>query len=98
MLGPGPITAMARRAEMKDFSYNSVWGLSRAEPARPGALLPALGPLDPERHERYARYLLKTSSPQRWGVAEARPKGWRPLLQGRLGRRHRTGEPPDRAL
>ena len=39
MLGPGPITAMARKAEMKDFSYHSVWGLSRTEPARPGALL-----------------------------------------------------------
>ncbi len=86
MLGPGPITAMARRAGMKDFSYDSVWGLSRSSPRDQARFFLHWDRWIPKRHEDYARYLLKNIvSSQRWGVADARPKGWDLFFKGGWG-------------
>jgi hypothetical protein len=49
------------RPGVRDHSLQGL-GAQPDQPARPGPLLPALGSLDPEPHEDYARYLLPTSS------------------------------------
>lgn len=86
MLGPGPITAMARRADMRDFSYNSVWGLSRTSPRDQARFFGRWDKWIPGRHERYAKYLLSHIVPsQRWGVADARPAGWDLFFKGGWG-------------
>jgi hypothetical protein len=86
MLGQGPITAMARRAGMRDFSYNSVWGLSRTSPRDQARFFLNWDRWIPRRHERYARYLLKNIvSSQRWGVADARPRSWDLFFKGGWG-------------
>jgi beta-lactamase class A len=86
MLGPGPIVRIARRAHMRDFSYHSVWGLSRASPRDQARFFSRWDRYVPERHERYARYLLSNIvSGQRWGIAQARPKGWRIYFKGGWG-------------
>jgi hypothetical protein len=86
MLGSGPIVAMARRAHMQDFSYNSVWGLSRTSSRDQARFFWRWDRWIPKRHERYARYLLShIVSWQRWGVARARPRGWDLFFKGGWG-------------
>ncbi len=86
MLGAGPITAMARRAGMRDFSYDSVWGLSRTSPRDQARFFLNWDRWIPGRHEGYARYLLSHIVPsQRWGVADARPAGWNLFFKGGWG-------------
>jgi hypothetical protein len=86
MLGAGPIVAMARRADMHDFSYNSVWGLSRTSSRDQARFFYRWDHFVPERHEDYARYLLShIVSSQRWGLAQARPRGWRIFFKGGWG-------------
>jgi hypothetical protein len=86
MLGSGPITAMARKAGMKDFSYHSIWGLSRTSARDQAGFFRRLDSLIPKRHRDYARYLLKNIvASQRWGVGEARPRGWDLFFKGGWG-------------
>jgi hypothetical protein len=86
MLGAGPIKATARKAGMRDFSYSSVWGLSRTSARDQARFFLHLDRWIPKRHEDYARYLLKNIvSSQRWGVADARPKGWDLFFKGGWG-------------
>ena len=86
MLGPGPIVAMTRKARMKDFSYKSVWGLSRTSARDQARFFYRWDRFVPKRHERYARYLLSHIVPsQRWGFGRARPKGWSLFFKGGWG-------------
>lgn len=86
ILGPGPIIAMARRAEMRDFSYHSVWGLSRTSSRDQARFFYRWDRFVPRRHEDYARYLLSHIVPsQRWGLAKARPRGWKIFFKGGWG-------------
>lgn len=86
MLGAGPIVAMARRIGMQDFSYNSIWGLSRTSSRDQARFFVHWDRFVPDRHERYARYLLShVVSWQRWGVGRARPPGWDLFFKGGWG-------------
>jgi hypothetical protein len=86
ILGPGPIVKIARRARMRDFSYHSVWGISRTSPRDQARFFSRWDRYVPTRHERYARYLLSNIVPgQRWGIAQARPRGWRIYFKGGWG-------------
>jgi hypothetical protein len=86
MLGAGPIVAMARRADMHDFTYNSVWGLSRTSARDQARFFYRWDHFVPKRHEDYARYLLShIISSQRWGLAKARPRGWKIFFKGGWG-------------
>jgi hypothetical protein len=86
MLGAGPIVAMARHADMHDFSYSSVWGLSRTSSRDQARFFFHWDRFVPKRHEGYARYLLSHIIPsQRWGLAKARPRGWRIFFKGGWG-------------
>ena len=86
MLGPGPIKNMARRANMDDFSYNSIWGLSRTSSRDQVRFFSHWDSFVPQRHEDYARYLLSHIVPsQRWGVGRVTPQGWRLYFKGGWG-------------
>jgi hypothetical protein len=86
ILGAGPIVAMSRRAHMQDFSYNSIWGLSRTSSRDQAHFFWRWDRWIPRRHEHYARYLLShIVSWQRWGVARARPRGWDLFFKGGWG-------------
>lgn len=86
MLGARPIVAMTRRANMHDFSYNSVWGLSRTSARDQARFFARWDRYVPKRHEGYARYLLKHIVPsQRWGFGRAKPNGWELFFKGGWG-------------
>lgn len=86
MLGAGPIGAMARRAGMRDFSYHPIWGLSRTSSRDQARFFAKWDRFVPKRHRRYARSLLSDIVPrQRWGIANARPEGWRIFFKGGWG-------------
>jgi beta-lactamase class A len=91
-LSPGRLSSLARAAGMKRFRYDPViWGNSRTNAADQLRLMHRLERLLPDRHRRYARRLLGSITPsQRWGVADARPPGWR--LQFKSGWGSGTGE------
>jgi hypothetical protein len=98
MLGSGPIISMARRIGMQAFSYHPIWGLSRTSPRDQARCFIHWDAFVPERHERYARYLLShITSSQRWGVGNARPPGW-DLFFKAAGPPATAGQPPDRPL
>jgi hypothetical protein len=88
---------LLRDGHMRHFRYSSTWGLSRASAADGASLMSRFEDIVPRRHEGYAKHLLASIvSSQRWGVARARPRGWKLFFKGGIGRRDRRGEPPDR--
>jgi hypothetical protein len=86
LLGPAGLHRVARRAGMRDFSVGSPWGNSRTSARDQVRFMYKLERYIPDRHERYARRLLKSIVPsQRWGIARARPAGWRLFFKGGWG-------------
>jgi hypothetical protein len=66
-----------------------IWGSSHITAAGYARFFGRLPDGLPARHRRFARRLLRSIVPsQRWGVARARPQGWRLLFKGgwRAGR------------
>lgn len=87
IVGAGAIERLARRAGMRRFSYDPVvWGNSRGAPRELARYIQRIDQVIPRRHESYARKLLSSIvSGQRWGVGEARPKGWKLYFKGGWG-------------
>jgi Beta-lactamase enzyme family len=74
---------LARRAGMRNFSTQGVWGLTRITPAGTARLFWSIDRWTPVRHRRYARTLLRTIVPsQRWGIAKAVPPGFTIYFKG----------------
>ena len=86
IVGEGAIRRVARDGRMRHFRYSNTWGLSRAS-ARDGAsLMSRFEAVVPDRHEGYAKHLLASIvASQRWGVARARPRGWKLFFKGGWG-------------
>lgn len=86
-LGPGPLHRLADRAGMERFSLTmSPWGLSQTSARDQAPFMHRLERFIPDRHERYARRLLRTIVPsQRWGIAEVVPRGWTIHFKGGWG-------------
>jgi hypothetical protein len=86
IVGKNAIQRVARDGRMHRFRYSSIWGLSRAS-ARDGAsLMSRFEKVVPRRHEGYAKHLLASIVlSQRWGVARARPRGWKLFFKGGWG-------------
>lgn len=86
LVGAGRIERLARRAGMRGFRLSAAWGLSQInadDQSRYFLRLPAL--VNP-RHRAYARELLAGIVPeQRWGIARARPRGWKLYFKGGWG-------------
>jgi beta-lactamase class A len=86
MVGRRRIERLARDARMRRFRYNAVWGLSRIAAGDQARYFYRFDRYVPERHERYARRLLGSIvGSQRWGVADARPDGWKLYFKGGWG-------------
>jgi Beta-lactamase enzyme family len=86
IVGEGAIRRVARDAHMRHFSYNSAWGLCRTSAGDQASFMYRFEDTIPDRHEGYARNLLAAIVPsQRWGVARARPKGWKLYFKGGWG-------------
>lgn len=85
-VGTRRMNALARRAGMRNFSYSPVWGTSTTSALDQAGLMYRIERLLPDRHRGFALGLLSRISPfQRWGVAKARPPGWRLFFKGGWG-------------
>lgn len=86
-LGRSPIERLAAKAKMRDFTYNpGRWGHSTTSARDQVWFMHRLHHYVPKRHLAYARGLLRRIVPsQRWGFAEAVPKGWRLRFKGGWG-------------
>lgn len=87
-LGREPIEELADDAGMKHFAYSSpVWGRCRTSARDQARLMRRFERYIPRRHEDFARRQLNSVvKSQRWGVAEAKPKGWGLYFKGGWGR------------
>ena len=86
MLGPRPIHALARDARMRNFSYTRPWGSSTITAADQVGFMYRLERFIPDRHDRYARYLLShVVERQRWGIGELHKPNWRFFFKGGWG-------------
>jgi len=86
IVGPRAIKALARRAKMRDFVYNTVWGASRTSAPDQARFMKNLGRYVPERHWPFARRLLSTIVPsQSWGIGQVKPEGWKLYFKGGWG-------------
>jgi beta-lactamase class A len=82
-VGPGGLARLARRAGMRHFVANLVWGgcqLTARDQARFFARIRALLP---KGHRKYGLgLLLRIVSYQRWGIPQGAPGGWRLYFKG----------------
>lgn len=86
LVGTTGLLALASRARMRRFATTPIWGMSRITAADQTRLFLDLERLTPRRHRAYALRLLATIVPgQRWGLARARPAGWRLHFKGGWG-------------
>jgi beta-lactamase family protein len=87
LVGSGRLRGLAHRAGMRRFEpVSGVWGLSRIDAVDQARYFLRIDSLAPPRHRRYALRLLRTITPsQRWGIARARPSGWRLYFKGGWG-------------
>ena len=82
-VGNRGLRRLARRAGMKRFDPNPVWGGSQITARDQARFFFRIRGLIPERHRSYALGLLRRIVPgQRWGVPRADPRGWRVHFKG----------------
>ena len=85
-LGPGPMNRLAERAHMVDFAYRRPWGMTTTSARDQARFLNGLRWHLPDRHERYAMYLLRRiTDSQRWGIGEVSTNGWSKHFKGGWG-------------
>jgi hypothetical protein len=71
---------------MRDFTYNSVWGLSRTSSRDQAHFMRRFERFVPRRHRHYAWHLLRNIVPsQSWGIGRVRPRGWKLYFKGGWG-------------
>jgi Beta-lactamase enzyme family len=90
LLGDGRVERLARAARMRDFQwvYEPGWlgGLSQISARDQARFLLHYRRYVPGRHRHFARHLLGSVVDwQRWGIADARPRGWRLYFKGGWG-------------
>jgi hypothetical protein len=86
-VGVTGLSALGRRAGMRHFFPYPVWGGSSIAAVDQARFFLRVDRLVPARHRRYAMRLLRgVVSAQRWGIAQAVPRGWRIAFKGGWGR------------
>jgi beta-lactamase class A len=86
-VGVAGLSALARRAGMRQFVAHPVWGGSTITADDQARFFLRVDRLVPRRHRAYAMGLLRGVIPaQRWGIAAAVPAGWRIAFKGGWGR------------
>jgi hypothetical protein len=82
-VGAGGLVRVARRAGMRRFVPNPVWGGCQVTARDQARLFFRIRRLVPERHRKYALGLLRRIvSYERWGIPRGRPAGWVPYFKG----------------
>ena len=82
-VGLGAMRRLARRAGMRRFRPNPVWGGSEITARDQARFFFRIRNLTPRRHRKYALGLLRRIVPgQRWGIPPGRPKGWSVHFKG----------------
>jgi hypothetical protein len=82
-VGEGGLLRVARRAGMRRFVPNPVWGGCQVTARDQARLFSRIRELVPERHRAYAMSLLRRIvSYERWGIPHARPAGWQIYFKG----------------
>lgn len=82
-VGPGGLRQVARRAGMRRFIPNPVWGGCQVTARDQARLFSRIRHLIPERHRKYALGLLRRIvSYERWGIPHGRPSGWQVYFKG----------------
>jgi Beta-lactamase enzyme family len=86
IVGNDALRGLARRVGMRRFRVDPVWGLSRICAADQTRFFLHIDRWVPPRHRRTVLDLLSSVIPaQRWGIARARPPGWRLYFKGGWG-------------
>jgi hypothetical protein len=86
LLGREPIERLARRAKMKHFVWDDIWGYCKTSARDQAFFMRNLRRYIPKRHWDFARRQLKHIKPsQRWGIGQADPDGWRLFFKGGWG-------------
>lgn len=86
-VGLPALSALARRAGMRQFVPHAVWGGSTVTADDQARFFLRIDRLVPRRHRAYAMGLLRGVVPeQRWGIAAAVPRGWTIAFKGGWGR------------
>ena len=87
IVGSDRMYALARRAHMRRFTLvTGTWGFTRIDAADQTRYFLHINALMAPRHRAYGMGLLNTITPvQRWGIARARPPGWRLYFKGGWG-------------
>lgn len=82
-VGPAGLQRIARRAGMRRFTPNPVWGGCQVTARDQARLFFRIRHLIPERHRKYALGLLqRIVSYERWGIPHSRPSGWQVYFKG----------------
>ena len=82
-VGPDGLVGLARRAGMRGFVANPVWGGCQVNARDQARFFSRIRRLVPERHRDYALRLLHgIVSYERWGIPQGAPPGWRLYFKG----------------
>jgi Beta-lactamase enzyme family len=82
-IGSASLARLARRAGMRNFETNPVWGGCQVTARDQARFFYRLRSLVPRRHRSYALGLLaRIVASQRWGIPRASPPGWRVHFKG----------------
>jgi Beta-lactamase enzyme family len=82
-VGPGGLQRLARRAGMRRFVANPVWGGCQVTARDQARFFARIDRLLPRRHRKYALGLLRRIVPaQRWGIPRGLPRGWHAHFKG----------------
>jgi hypothetical protein len=82
-VGEGGLLRVARRAGMRSFVPNPVWGGCQVTARDQARLFFRIRKLLPERHRGYGLGLLhRIVSYERWGIPHGAPRGWRVYFKG----------------
>lgn len=82
-VGASGLNRLARRAGMRRFVPNPVWGGSQVTAGDQARFFFRIRGLIPKRHRSYALELLRrVVLAQRWGIPRSKPAGWRLHFKG----------------
>jgi hypothetical protein len=82
-VGPGGLRRLARRAHMRRFIANPVWGGCQLTARDQARFFARIDRLLPRRHRKYALGLLRRIvSAQRWGIPRGIPRAWHAHFKG----------------